>query len=215
MFYTYNRDFIHIGQTQGQTNPKTGQAMKPANSTTIAPPVITVEQLAKFIPESNSWGTIESPFKIAKDAENLLLLESKNDLGVLLYELVDGVAVARSAITIGEESAAASIQNQIVAARDAMDISVLTKAMEVTSTTGSTSAQASVTAFQWRATNAGSYVDAGLVVRYASGSFVKDAALDNEADIVAYYNAVLIELDLFREAAIATYITQKTALEAI
>ena len=215
MFYTYDKDLFYTGQRQGQNNPKTNQPMRPANSTLIAPPSVTSDERAQFNKASNTWDKVDSLSKIQSDADNLLLLEEKNELGVLLYELVDGVSVLRSVAIVNYESNAVSIQNQITAARDKMDLDVLTKAMEITSTTGAASAQASVTAFQWRAQSAGYYVDADLVVRYASGSYAKGDLLNAETDIVTYYSAILTELDLFREAAIATYITQKTALEAI
>lgn len=215
MFYSYSEELIYTGETAGQRNPKTGEQLKPARTTTVAPPFATEDETPRFRPETDDWELIESDLKKQKTADNLLLLDEVNDLGIFLYEEIDGVAVARSASIISSESNAASIQAQIKAASDTMDLNVVTKAMEITSTTGPTSAQASVSAFQLRVLNAGAYVGQGLVVRYASGSYVKGAVLNTELDIIAYYNAVLVELDLFREAAISTYITQKTALEAI
>lgn len=101
--------------------------------------------------------------------------------------------------------ASAEITKQ--SAKETMDANIRAKAASITKASSSESAQAFFQAFQIRASNPASYVNEGLIVRYAITGFNIDEALNTEQKITDYYNGLLIEMDKYREQEIVNYIS--------
>ena len=92
-----------------------------------------------------------------------------------------------------------------------MNKNIRAKASELTLSSQDANMQATVSAWQLRATNPADYLDISLVALVGSGEFSPGDALDTEAKIVAYYKGLLITLDKFREQEIQDYIAIKIA----
>lgn len=219
MFYIYdeqNKQFN--GMTQGQKNPKNVGFLQPANSTLLAPPTeFSINEVPTYNLESGAWELGVSQYK--KDLNEALLSE-ENEHGFKIYELVNEEVVARDAVILQAEIDAKLLEESLRQSqvdlenmRLVMDTNIITKAADITKGTTTESIQAFTSAFQLRASNPGSYTSAGLKAYYAIDTFAVLDALDTEAKISQYYSAVLVELDLFREAEIAKYLTEKALLE--
>jgi hypothetical protein len=103
---------------------------------------------------------------------------------------------------------------QLEAIKKTMDQNIINEAMAVTGATSIESAQAFVQAFQLRMANPAEYVNEGLKVYYAIDTYSLGEDLDTETKITDYYKKVVVYLDKFREAEIASYLSQKAVIEA-
>ena len=217
--HNFDFDGYFAGSEPAQKNPIVqGQFLLGPNQTLVAPPdagSYTADQIPIFNEDLEQWELVDSPEKIANDNA---LFALTNEEGVLLYEDDgNGIPVARDQADVDAETQAIvdarALSENLGNIRETMDNNIIVKAMEITKGTTIESVQAFTQAFHLRANNPAEYVAEGLVVRYAWGSYAIDDALDTEAKISEYYSGIMIELDKFREAEIATYLAAKFALE--
>lgn len=230
--YHYDTEKLLTGDSIAQENPvRDASYLIPANSTTVEPMTeYTGDEIPKYDVVAGTWSLIPSQSKIDADAleekeaqeaadllatENAEKLAEVNEHGVLLYDNVDGTAVARTATAILEETNVIVLELQLVGLKDTLDAAILEQAMTVTKGTGVDSVTAFIQAYQLRSLNPSLYLESDLMVRYPTEGFVVGDLLDTELKITTHYNAVMIELDLFREAKIAEYLIQKNAIESI
>lgn len=130
---------------------------------------------------------------IANPTKELERIIKENDQE-MLASLESGDVIANNAIMLEN-------------AKNNMDLNIFNKAKEISKGTSMESVQSFFQAFQIRAANPASYINSGLVVRYAIEGFELGDALDTEVKIVNYYNGILILMDKFRESEIANYIS--------
>jgi hypothetical protein len=219
-FYRYDDNGHYTGTVKGQKNPiRVWEYLQPINTTDIAPPSeYTIEQIPKFNKISGEWELVKSQYKKDLEASQL---EEVNEYGVLLNEMIDDEVVPRDPQIIQSETdiiiqqeATEQLEAEIQAIKNTMDQNIITEAMAVTGASSTESAQAFIQAYQLRMANPAEYVNEGLKVYYPIDTYILGEDLDTEAKITDYYKKVTIYLDKFREAEIASYLSQKAVIEA-
>lgn len=212
--YIFDGNGYFVGVSSAQENPKkVGEYLKPSNGTFIAPPdsgSYPSDKEPLFNEDLEQWELVDSRQKIETDEQ---LLELKNQYGVNLYKTDNnGNVVPKDTAEVDAEVDAIGSDYKLEDARALMDSNILNKAMDITKGTNLPSVQSFLQAYQLRANNPANYVSAGLKVYYAKDTFNIGDNLDTEQKIKDYYNAILIEMDLYRESEIANYLATKASL---
>ena len=133
-----------------------------------------------------------------------------NDKGIALEEFnSNGELVRRNEDDINADIAEFDRNLKIFKLKGAMDFNIVNKIFEITGASTKESAQAFVSSYEIKKNNPAEYINDGLVVHYAIGNYSIGDALDTEEKIREYYNKLLIIMDKFRDAEIATYIAGK------
>ncbi len=234
--YNYDNDGLFTGPSVPPVNPKQpDQFLKPARCTEVAPPEgYPIEQIPKW--DGSSWSLVESPYKIAQDAElarqqeeaAIQAAEAQREIhrqnaetldanGIPLYHVSydengDVVTVAKTAQELADELAAKQDEEARGNLLFTLKQNIMNKGAEITGGIDADSIAAFFQAYQLRAQNPAEYLADGLTANYAVTGFAQGDALDTEAKITDYYNKVMIEMDKFREAEYAAYQTALAAL---
>lgn len=234
--YNYDNEGLYTGPSVPPVNPKQPeQFLKPAMCTEVAPPEgYPVEQIPKW--DGSSWSLVESPYKIAQDAElarqeeeaaiqaaeaqreiHRQNAEALDENGIMLYHVSedangDIVTVAKTAQELADELAARQDAEARGSLLSTLKQNIMNKGAEITGGIDADSIAAFFQAYQLRAANPAEYIADGLTANYAVTGYAVNDALDTEAKITDYYNKVMVEMDKFREAEYAAY---KAALAAL
>jgi len=218
MYYIYDEQTKQFnGMTQGQKNPKREGFLQPANSTSVAPPAeFSVNEVPVYNIISGAWELKVSQYK--KDLDKALINEV-NGYGVKLNEEVDGAVVPKAQNVVDTETDniilvqnEKELEEQKQNLKNMMNYNIEIKARLITGGSSLESIQAFMSAFSLRAFSPSLYANEGLVVYYAIEGYTKGEALDTEFKITDYYTKVLVEIDLYRNAEINTYLQALTNL---
>lgn len=208
LVYFYDAQGMYSGYREAQRDKlQPTKWLKPPRSTFKAPPAAnsyTADQYPCFNINSGEWELVASPAKQAEDQEKLQMV---NEYGVHLFSADEnGLPVEKSQEDLDAENAVKIAENDKNAAHTLMTDSIAQKAADITKGKSLMAIQAFITSFQIKAAYPEEYVNDGLKVYYAVGTYAVDDLLDTTEKIGEYYKLLLIEADKARDTFIKSYI---------